>query len=440
MKSFVRNIVVVGILLLINIVAFSQEIIKLKLSKQINLLDQINTKTVPLKTSDNFDGYSNYPQISNRWLGKLSFQNDQFWYNESRKNSIDAEFYKKKLIVNKVDTTHLSINEIKCYVGVFLGLTGSKRTIIVDANNNHDFSDDMLIEYDVSDISKYDDEYRKQFPIYKIEYEYFDNKTYKKEEYVKVYPAHKAYTYKNVEDENKAIYFTSFGFYSGIFNHDKQSYKVAISNLRSWPKHEMKGVDFSIKKKSQLHVYNDWFKYNQNTTIDDNRFEVLDYDFINDNLTIKVSKKTDNLGWQEGDKCPPIYAKTINKDSVNINNYFSQKDFTVIDFWGSWCKPCLEELPNLKRVYESLKMQRINMISIACEYETSKYKVAQKITNEKEIEWTQLYEKLNSDRGILETLRIDNYPTLILINKDGQILKRFYGKGAAGKLEEFLSK
>jgi len=440
MVSLLKNIIVTGTLFLTNIIAFSQETITVKLAKQINLLDQIGTKTAPLKTSDNFNDFVNYPNILNKWLGKLPFQKEQFWYNESRKNSIDAEFYRNKIIENKVDTTLLTMNEIKCYVGVFLGLSGNKRTIIVDSNNNHDFSDDMLIEYDVSDISKYNDIYRMQFPIYKIEYEYFDKKIYNKTEYVKIYPAHNSYTYKNIEDENKAIYSTSFGFYSGTFNVDKQSYKVALSNPRSWPKYEIKGIDFSIKKKEQLHNYKDMFKYNQSITIDDNRFEILDYNFVNDNLTIKISKKIDNIGWQEGNECPVVYAKMINKDSININNYFSQKDYTVIDFWGSWCKPCLEELPNLKRVYERLKMRSINMISIACEYETSKFEIAQKITKEKEISWTQLYEKLNSNGGILTALKIDSYPTLILINKEGQILKRFDGIGAAIKLEDFLLK
>ncbi|WP_340230183.1 TlpA family protein disulfide reductase [Emticicia oligotrophica] len=330
------------------------------------------------------------------------------------------------------------MKEIKCYVGVFIGVVGNKKTIVVDANNNHDFSDDMLIEYDISDNSKYDDEYKKLFPIYKIEYEYFDKKTINKVEYVKVFPAHKSYTYKKVEEEIKAIYFTSFGYYSGVFNYEKQTYKVAISNQRSWPKYEIKGIDFSIKKKNQLHVYNDWFKSNQNIAIDNINIEVLDYDFITDNLVIKISKRTNTLGWQEGDICPPIYAKKINKDSVNINNYFSQKDFTVIDFWGSWCKPCLEEMPNMENVYERLKTRSINMISIACEYDTNDYVLAQKIINAKKIGGIKLFEKLNT--GITTTLKIDSYPSLILINKEGQIVKRFYGRGMATKLEDFLSK
>jgi len=440
MASFIKNIIVLFMIFLINTLVFSQEIIKVKLSKQINLIDQINTTTAPFKTFDNFDDYRNYPKISNRWLGKLYFQRDQFWYSESRKKTIDTEFYKNRLIENKVDTTLLSMNEIKCYVGVFVGVIGNKKTIVVDANNNHDFSDDMLIEYDISDIFNYDDEYKKLFPIYKIEYEHFDKKTFNKVEYVKIFPAHKSYTYKNDKDEIKAIYFTSFGYYSGIFNYEKQTYKVAISNQRSWPKYEIKGIDFSIKKGGQLHVYNDWFKYNKNTTIDDINIEVLDYDFITDNLTIKISKRTNTLGWQEGDKCPPIFAKKINKDSVNINNYFSQKDYTVIDFWGSWCKPCLEEMPNMKSVYERLKTHSLNMISIACEYETNDFEVAQKITNEKKMGGMQLYEKLNTDDGIIKTLKIDSYPTIVLINKDGQIVKRFNGIGMATKLEDFLLK
>ena len=158
MALFLRNITFLYLLCLTNTLVFSQEIVKVKLSKQINLLDQINTSTAPFKTFENFDDYRNYPKISKSWLGKLYFQRDQFWYNESRKKTINTEFYKNKLIENKVDTSLLSTNEIKCYVGVFVGVIGNKKTIIVDSNNNHDFLDDMLIEYDISDISKYDDE------------------------------------------------------------------------------------------------------------------------------------------------------------------------------------------------------------------------------------------------------------------------------------------
>ncbi|MFN3851475.1 MAG: hypothetical protein ACK4NY_18705 [Spirosomataceae bacterium] len=290
MTRFYKTLGLVA-LLLNSANSFSQELIKVKLQNQY-FPTFLNVRiTAPFKIFLDFDDYKNYPQKPKMWLGKLHFQKEQFWYNESKKNTSTAEFYQDLLLKNNIDTSNLSDNEIKCYVGVFVGISGTKKTIIVDANNNHDFKDDMLSEYDMTDIGAYNDEFKNRLPVFKVEYQYYDKKIFDKVEYLQISPADNAYNYENPEEIDKAVYFIAFNNNHGTFNVGTEKYKIMVSNLYRWPIHTLNEVYYTVKKISESHNSKDLYKYNQSIQIENHTFEVIEYDFANDYITLRITEK-----------------------------------------------------------------------------------------------------------------------------------------------------
>ena len=104
--------------------------------------------------------------------------------------------------------------------------------------------------------------------------------------------------------------------------------------------------------------------------------------------------------------------------TVKLSDYVGNGQYVLVDFWASWCGPCREEMPNLKRVYETYAGDKFNMLSIAVADELEDTKAA---AEELGIVWDQI---VNAQQIPLGPYGIDAIPHVILFGPDGTILKR----------------
>ena len=51
----------------------------------------------------------------------------------------------------------------------------------------------------------------------------------------------------------------------------------------------------------------------------------------------------------QGDKAPDFTATTLSNTSIQLTDF--QGKYVLLDFWGSWCRPCREENPELVKLY-----------------------------------------------------------------------------------------
>jgi thiol-disulfide isomerase/thioredoxin len=89
----------------------------------------------------------------------------------------------------------------------------------------------------------------------------------------------------------------------------------------------------------------------------------------------------------------------------------------LLDFWGTWCGPCVASVPQLIAVYEKYHAKGFEIIGIAVE---DKRENLLTFTAEKRMNWPQTIER---DKGPLSTLyRITGFPSYFLIGADGRIV------------------
>lgn len=104
----------------------------------------------------------------------------------------------------------------------------------------------------------------------------------------------------------------------------------------------------------------------------------------------------------------------------------------LLDFWGSWCYPCRASHPHLKKLYQEYKSKGFEILGVSSESgkQEEDYKKWTAAIKEDGMNWLNVLSNTSRSersRGILNQYSVMVFPTKILIDKNGVILKRFAG-------------
>lgn len=77
--------------------------------------------------------------------------------------------------------------------------------------------------------------------------------------------------------------------------------------------------------------------------------------------------QADKTVYQVGDEAPDFALNQINKnnelESVKLSDFKGQG--VMLNFWGTWCKPCEEEMPYMQALYPEYKEKGIEIIAVS---------------------------------------------------------------------------
>lgn len=116
-----------------------------------------------------------------------------------------------------------------------------------------------------------------------------------------------------------------------------------------------------------------------------------------------------------------------------LSDYVGKGSYVLVDFWASWCSPCIQELPYLKAAYENYGPKGLVVLGVAV---WDRLENTEKAIADNQIEYPQI---LNGGEIPIEAYGIRGVPYIILFGPDGTILKRdLRGEGIAMALENCL--
>lgn len=149
--------------------------------------------------------------------------------------------------------------------------------------------------------------------------------------------------------------------------------------------------------------------------------------FIIDNFDTKTNKlillKLQNAknGYYKNDRLSNVNVIDINNKLYSTGQ--KTKKYLLLDFWGTWCQPCIANLPKLKYLFDSSKAI-LQILGIA--YEKDK-KDLKKFVIKNKIFWPVIFDNQENENNLKHQFNITKFPTYILVGPYHKILFRESG-------------
>ncbi len=91
----------------------------------------------------------------------------------------------------------------------------------------------------------------------------------------------------------------------------------------------------------------------------------------------------------------------------------------LIDFWATWCPPCVEEVPSLVETYEKYHAQGFEIVGISLDEDKA---ALEKFTTENKMTWPQFFDGKGWENEMAQRFKIQSVPTLWLLNREGKLI------------------
>jgi thiol-disulfide isomerase/thioredoxin len=117
---------------------------------------------------------------------------------------------------------------------------------------------------------------------------------------------------------------------------------------------------------------------------------------------------------------PDFEYQTYKNGEFKLSENYDK--YIVLDFWGSWCGPCIMEMPRMKEFYKKNK-NKVEIIGIGARDKKEDWIKAIK---ENELDWKHILNNKEKD-DLVKKYGVTGFPTKIIISKSGKIKGTFLG-------------
>ncbi len=136
-----------------------------------------------------------------------------------------------------------------------------------------------------------------------------------------------------------------------------------------------------------------------------------------------------------GDPAPELAGKSLEGKEIRLADLRGK--VVLLDFWATWCAPCVGELPNLKRAYDRyLADGKLVIIGISVDDDADRLR---SFLKEKDVPWTQISLGGTESNPIAKSYNVSGVPATFLIGPDGKVVaKDLTGQALHDELAKLL--
>lgn len=132
-----------------------------------------------------------------------------------------------------------------------------------------------------------------------------------------------------------------------------------------------------------------------------------------------LENPTQFLVTDEGKPAPAFTLKNLQGRNVALSDFKGK--VVLADFWGTFCLPCVAALPYLEALHQQYSAKGFSIVGISVD---EKPGPVQKVLKKAKASYPQL----RATPPVWSAYKVNTLPTLVLIGRDGRIIKRYGGE------------
>jgi thiol-disulfide isomerase/thioredoxin len=134
----------------------------------------------------------------------------------------------------------------------------------------------------------------------------------------------------------------------------------------------------------------------------------------------------------------PLDIKFTAVDGREVDLAKLKGKVVLVDFWATWCGPCVMEVPHVVAAYEKLHEKGFEIVGISFDREGDKEKLT-KFTSDKKMPWPQYFDGKFWQNEYGKKYGINSIPAMWLVDKKGNLRDQNGRDDLAGKVEKLLA-
>jgi peroxiredoxin len=135
-------------------------------------------------------------------------------------------------------------------------------------------------------------------------------------------------------------------------------------------------------------------------------------------------EKVEILGVHVGRSAPDFAASTVDGEPLRLADLRGK--VVLIDFWATWCAPCVREMPNVEKAYTELAADGFVVVGVSLDDSAETVK---RFRDQRKLPWKQVWAEGGAAGELAKKYNVTAVPATFLIGPDGKVV----GKDLRGK-------
>jgi peroxiredoxin len=139
--------------------------------------------------------------------------------------------------------------------------------------------------------------------------------------------------------------------------------------------------------------------------------------------------------FEPGSPAPAFTGSSLSGDDVSLSDY--EGKVVLLDFWATWCGPCVQELPNVIDAYQAYHDKGFEIIGISLD--ESQEDLESFLKDHPDMTWVQIFDGKGWDADIALQYEVEAIPFTLLLDRDGNVVHEgLRGEALSQALAELL--